>query len=303
MRLTIHALVLVCSLAPLASAQPKPAAAITPEARVAADDAFQRQDWREAVRRYEAIVAVEGQNFPARGRLGHSLLELDRLREALPHLEAAVANVPAPKLAFQLARAHARLGDEAKAYAALHKMVAAGGIATATLAGERDFAKLAVQPRFKQVIAENGVALAPCRTGPERRQFDFWIGEWNVVDANGSPAGTSTIQSILDGCTLLENWTSIGGNGGKSFNVYDRNDKKWHQTWVDDKGTFTHYIGGLVDGKMVVVHEQIAGGAKTLARMTFTKLPDGAVRQLGEKSTNGGTSWTVTFDLVYRRRK
>ena len=70
---------------------------------------------------------------------------------------------------------------------------------------------------------------------PEHRQFDFWIGDWDV-QVSGQPAGTNTIQLILDGCVLQENWTGSKGGTGKSFNFYDSAKGKWQQTWVDNTG-------------------------------------------------------------------
>jgi hypothetical protein len=37
-------------------------------------------------------------------------------------------------------------------------------------------------------------------------------------------------------------------------------------------------------------------------KMTFFRLPDGSVRQLGERSTDDGKTWSVTFDLLYRKK-
>src|SRR5882672_7825099 len=68
----------------------------------------------------------------------------------------------------------------------------------------------------------------------QARQFDFWIGRWAVTE-KGKPAGTNSIERILDGCALLENWTGAQGGSGKSLNFFDRADGKWHQTWVDGR--------------------------------------------------------------------
>ena len=147
-----------------------------------------------------------------------------------------------------------------------------------------------------------GCAPVACASA-EHRQFDFWIGEWDVKNPQGLQAGTSSVQLILGKCIIYENWSSGSGSDGKSFNIYDVNDKKWHQTYVDDKGTFTHYIGGLVNGEMAVIADTPVAGKSTLAKMTFSKLPNGDVRQHGENSTDEGKSWTTTFDLIYSRKK
>jgi hypothetical protein len=47
----------------------------------------------------------------------------------------------------------------------------------------------------------------------------------------------------------------------------------------------------------------VQNGTKTTARMTFSKLDNGDVRQHGENSTDGGKTWTTTFDFIYVRVK
>src|SRR5688500_1921848 len=63
------------------------------------------------------------------------------------------------------------------------------------------------------------------------RQFDFWIGEWEVNDARGRRLGTNRIEAILGGCVLAESWEGSSGSRGRSLNVYDPGDNKWHQSW------------------------------------------------------------------------
>lgn len=273
---------------------------ITPAQRQTARDAYTRGDWAAAVTAYEALVAAE--HHPGQhGRLGIALVELGKARDAVSHLETSLATIPDPKVAFYLARAKAKLGDPKAAFAALDKMVKFGGIPVATLRADRDLAVLAKDRRFQEVTAKNLAAVEPCRAAPEFRQFDFWIGDWTVADPKGNAAGTSSVQLMLGSCVLQENWTG-GNSSGKSFNIYDATDKKWHQTWVDDRGTFTHYIGSFADGAMRITTDHPANGKPGLARMTFTKLPSGEVRQHGESSTDNGKTWATTFDLIYTKR-
>jgi hypothetical protein len=289
-------LVLVLAASPFAHADPQ----LTQAQRDAANDAFQRASWPAAAKAYAAIVAVE--DHPAQhGRYGTALVEIGKPRDAIPHLEKALAIIPNPRFALSLARAHAKLAEADAAFAALDKMVAMGGVPVAMLAAARELAALADHQRFTDVVARNRAAVEPCRATPEFRQFDFWIGEWTVKDPKRNTAGTSSVQLILGSCVIFENWTGAGSIG-KSFNIYDGNDKKWHQTWTDDRGTFTHYIGSFTDGKMVLVADQPANGKPGLARMTFSRLPGGDVRQLGEASSDGGKTWTLSFDLIYSRR-
>ena len=142
----------------------------------------------------------------------------------------------------------------------------------------------------------------PCGT-PQHRQFDFWIGEWDVRTPDGKRAGTNRITGILGGCGLQENWTGAGGTTGTSLNTYDATRGLWHQTWIDSSGTVLLLEGTFRDGRMVLggVTRQ-ARGATTHDRITWEPLGGGDVRQLWEQSSDGGTSWTVVFDGRYTRR-
>ncbi|MGZ3405295.1 MAG: hypothetical protein ACXWIY_12840 [Caldimonas sp.] len=145
----------------------------------------------------------------------------------------------------------------------------------------------------------------PACQSAEYRQFDFWIGTWDVFLPNGQRAGENRIEPIAGQCALLENWSGRGGVTGKSLNIYDRDDKRWHQTWVDGSGGLLMLAGGLVDKRMVMASEANAPNgapAPVLQRIAWTPNDDGSVRQLWESSADGGKSWTVQFDGKYVRR-
>ena len=275
---------------------------ITPEMRTAANDAYQKQDWKSAAVAYEGIVKVEEKNAGANYRLGLSFLNLNETAKAAKHLEAAMAISPNAVFALALARAEARAGRTDKVYAVFERSVALGGMAAESLNDEKDFAAIKSEAKFAEYVKKLDTLANPCRNMPEFRQFDFWIGEWLPKNAQGVTVGTSSIQLILSSCIIFENWETPV-SAGKSFNVFDVRDRKWHQTWVDNRGLITHYVGGLVDGKMVLDSESVQNAVKTIARMTFSKLDNGDVRQHGENSTDGGKTWTTSFDFIYVRKK
>lgn len=145
----------------------------------------------------------------------------------------------------------------------------------------------------------------PACTRAEYRQFDFWLGEWNVTLPNGRAAGTNHIQSINAGCGLREEWKGAGGSTGTSLNAFDPVSGRWHQTWIGSDGTLLLLDGGLRDGAMELSGVTTgADGAKTLHRIRWRPLggPPAAVRQLWESSTDDGKTWTVAFDGKYERR-
>lgn len=142
----------------------------------------------------------------------------------------------------------------------------------------------------------------PC-SGPEHRQFDFWVGEWDVTTPDGKPAGTNRIESILGGCVLMESWESTSGQSvGHSFNLYSR-DGKWHQTWVDNGGTLLELVGGLDGDRMVMSQERTTpDGKASLHEISWTPLETGQVKQHWRVTTDGGETWRDAFVGIYTKR-
>jgi hypothetical protein len=147
---------------------------------------------------------------------------------------------------------------------------------------------------------------SPC-SAPEHRQFDFWVGEWEVRDAQGQLAGTNTITRVLGGCALHESWKGSGGMSGNSVNAYDAGRRQWHQTWVDDQGGLLVLDGSFADGRMVLssgpVPSRREPGVMVTHRITWQQFADRRVRQLWEATRDGGKTWDVVFDGTYVARK
>ena len=87
-------------------------------------------------------------------------------------------------------------------------------------------------------------AVGRCEAG-DHRQFDFWLGDWNVYAPDGKLAGVNSISSEYEGCVLHERYSTDRGFSGESLNAYDPVRKVWHQTWVDSSGTLLLLEGGL----------------------------------------------------------
>jgi len=151
------------------------------------------------------------------------------------------------------------------------------------------------------IVASLPAAAAPCDAS-EHRQFDFWLGEWEVRTPDGKLAGTNRIEREYGGCVLHERYDTGRGYSGESLNVYDAPRKAWHQTWVDTSGTLLLLEGGLRDGRMVLEGQTVGADAQTTRhRITWTPNPDGSVRQFWE-STDARGQWTTAFDGLYKRK-
>ena len=144
----------------------------------------------------------------------------------------------------------------------------------------------------------------PC-DAPEFRHFDFWLGDWDVKNEDGSRVlGHNVIEPLAGKCGVHENWTGAGGGTGRSLNTYQRSDGKWHQVWVGMGGGVLHLIGGLKDGAMVLEGSSPGpNNTSVMNRVTWTPLPDGRVRQFWQTSNDGGKTWTAGFDGFYSKKK
>ncbi len=143
-----------------------------------------------------------------------------------------------------------------------------------------------------------------CDENPHHREFDFWLGDWEVTDRTGETRyGVNRISRESGGCLVLEDYTSAGGLTGKSINYYDPVSARWHQHWVDSSSSIIRLSGELRDGAMVLEGTiyYLASGKTAALRGVWTPLGDGRVRQFFEQANEDG-EWKTWFDGYYRRQ-
>jgi tetratricopeptide (TPR) repeat protein len=296
-------LALSVTLAPRATAQPFAATTV-------ADSAFQRSDWSTAAREYERVLARDSTGGYAWFRLGASRHALGDYGGAARALERAARIGFQPiGVQYRLARAYARLGDRDRALAHLDS-AARRGLPPQQLQSEHDLDPIRGDARFTATVALAEATRYPCRAMPEAKQFDFWIGQWDVTPwalarpQSGQQIGTNDVQPILEHCVLLENWRAAAGGEGKSFNYYDTNLHRWRQVWMADSGGPLDYTGEYRDGAMRFTGWTLDGqGRRVEQKLTFFNIAPDTVRQLFEASSDSGRTWTSTFDGRYVRRK
>jgi hypothetical protein len=98
-----------------------------------------------------------------------------------------------------------------------------------------------------------GAAAHGCDAAPYR-QFDFWVGRWDVF-SGANLVGTNEVKSRVDGCVVEENWTSASLGRGRSLNAYDAATGTWSQFWVGSGGCQFSVIlmeGGFANGSMTM---------------------------------------------------
>lgn len=271
-----------------------------------ADSLFQAGDWPAAAAAYEAILSRDSTVAMASYRLARVRGEQGRHGEAIELYDAAERHgFGSVYIRFGKARAYVALGDEAAALAELEAAAEGGFGQAGAITQDPGLEPLTDNPGLAAVLGKVERNSEPCRHMPEARQFDFWVGTWDVYNPqNGRQVGVNVIEPVLKDCALVENWSGAGGSDGKSMNFFDAQRKTWRQVWVSDLGNILDYRHGEYrDGAMrfsgITIDE---AGDTTRQKLTFFEVAPDTVRQLFEASTDGGRSWNTTWVGIYVKR-
>lgn len=312
MRRVIYLLSIVFGVASVTKGQSAAAGGQPPAADLQrAADAFARRDWPAARASYESIASTHPQYAIARFRLGVALLELGDFATAERDLrEGERLGMPAAQSAYRLAQLFAARGDADSAFAELGRAADNGlTIPPSALASDAHFKSLEKHPKWKPTLDAFDAIVQPCRHDSRFREFDFWIGDWDVRPTGQPPVGSPARNTVTledNGCVVMEHWTSPSGSEGQSFNIFDRSYGEWRQTWVDNIGGQHDYRGRLIDGNMVFVGDTPAPNGRlgrVPTRLTFYHLGPDSVRQFSQVSADSGRTWQVSYDLIYVRRR
>lgn len=161
-------------------------------------------------------------------------------------------------------------------------------------------------------------AADPTCEAPEHRRFDFWIGEWDVVNRQRNPArpadetlyetGTATnrVYAILDGCAVVEHWEGrlLPDRHVLGFSVraWDPGRRTWVAllNWPGPAGpSFFTMEGDFADSVATFTSEAPAGGR---VRYRFQDIEDDRLRWVGARRPPGEESWSRFWVMDFERR-
>jgi len=279
---------------------------------------FAKGDWTGALSAYQNLAAAFPRHPLSRLRVGVAQMELHRLSDADASLQLAESlGAPAPQVAFRMAQLRSEQHRADEAITQLLRALNAGLFVTpGALTADAHLKPLQQHARWPSVLDAADALVRPCLHDPRFREFDFWIGDWDVTPtaaanapanaAGGAPPARNTVTLLNNGCTIMEHWVAPGGSEGQSFNLFDRSIGQWRQTWVDNIGGQHDYRGGLVQGNMVFEGDTPAPNGqrgRIPTRLTFFHISKDSVRQFSQTSSDSGKTWTTSYDLMYVRRK
>jgi hypothetical protein len=229
----------------------------------------------------------------------------DQLAIARKSLDKASAYGLSPiQVGMEKARILVASNDPAGATTELQGLFAAGFSAVGVLTSDPLINSMAGRQEYDELVQDMSVQAYPCAHQKGFQDFDFWIGEWDVHLANGTPAGSNTIEAVERGCALTEHWISANRGTGMSINYLDKASNEWVQVWNAEGGSQIIISGGLTDDGMAMEGyiNYVGNGVTAPFRGLWTPLPDGRVRQYFEQSNDGGSTWAPWFEGYYTRK-
>lgn len=143
--------------------------------------------------------------------------------------------------------------------------------------------------------------------GPEFRQLDFWLGQWDVRwDARAGLAagqGSNTVTRTLGGCVVQEAFVggpSTGGLIGHSVSSFHAGAQRWRQTWVDNQGGHFALVGGPEGERFVLVASRLSDGTP-VQRMVFEAITERSLTWRWQVTADGGSTWSDQWVMHYTR--
>lgn len=154
--------------------------------------------------------------------------------------------------------------------------------------------------------------------GPDSRAFDFWIGEWDVLNRNRRPDGvefhptggaTDKVHAVVGGCAIVEHWRgdAIGSYIlGFSIRAYDRRSEEWViallwpttgvPSFGELRGDFRHGRGQFFSQRLSTEGDTVKN------RFVFSDIRSDALRWENGTSRDGGRSWVGHWIMEFSRR-
>jgi hypothetical protein len=275
-----------------------------------ADSLFSSRDFNHAGAIYKSLISDTSHDALHLNRLAYTELVSKNYQAAELHLNRALASHPSPGLKAsiysRLARVTAAKDNVSETVVLLDSALANGYISYPELDTLEDFSKIRNNVNFIAVRERLYNSIYPCYQDKHAREFDFWIGEWDVyVTGTNIYAGNSVIQRISGGCAILENWQSAVSEG-KSLNFVNDSTHKWKQVWVGSypNGKQDFVNGEYKDSVMRFAFTTTDAQGRTLqGKFSFFNQGPNQVRQLNETSSDDGKTWIVSYDFTYKRKK
>ena len=153
----------------------------------------------------------------------------------------------------------------------------------------------------------------------ESRDFDFWIGEWDVMNRNrpaeearwyDTGSATSRVYPVVAGCGVVEHWRGHTFGEfvvGFSLRAFNPQRGQWDLVllWPNQGNPrFGALGGGFRHNRGEFFSQNVtAEGDTTYTRFTFSDITPNSLRWQDGSSSDAGRSWESSWIMEYSRRE
>ena len=276
------------------------------------DSLYAKKNWAAAKMKYDGYLKTDDSNSIVWNRLGFSNQNLGYLQEALQDYNKCLSRHPTPIVksvaTLRTAQVYSLMNNTDNASTWLVQATALGYNSLNDLDSLPSFSNLRKAPNFQSLRKQIYESVYPCSSNPLNHDFDFWIGDWTCYRTGTEVlSGYSHIESIAGGCAILENYSTTQAYSGKSFNYYDTVSNTWKQDWIGSGGPSDrqHYDQGkFTNGNMHFSYETTnPTGERIKGNFIFYFISRDSVRQYQDVIDANGKTLSVTYDLMYIRKK
>ena len=152
------------------------------------------------------------------------------------------------------------------------------------------------------------------------RQFDFWIGEWDVTNRHRRPESddpvwydtglaTDRVEPVVGGCAIVEHWDgtlTFDRVVGFSVRAFDPRREVWDLVllWPSpNRPVFATFAGEFRHGRGEFNAESVdAHDRPQTTRLTFADVGPDALRWDLALSSDSGITWRTSWIMEFARR-
>jgi len=276
-----------------------------------ADSLFNAGNWKAATSAFDSGLKTDASNGRIWYRLAETYKSQGLYKEAIESYKKSIdlktGGIPLGFIKASLAKAYSQNKDSSNVFQLLSEMVSNGYGNFPDLISSTEYGWLKSNARFVSIVSRAKSNAFPCMNNPHNREFDFWVGQWNVYQTGTDyQVGMSSIENTSGGCLILENWTAVGNpDEGKSMNFLNPKTAKWEQHYMGIAGASQNYYNGeYKEGAMRFEGDGVdKAGNKLLFRLTYFNERPNQVKQLLEQSADSGKTWITLYDFTYKKTK
>ena len=129
-------------------------------------------------------------------------------------------------------------------------------------------------------------------TDDRARALDFRIGTWDYR-AEGYDPGQTVVTRDASRCALIERYADVKGGRSASLFIFAAGDSFWHVTTYDPAGR------SVMSGQ--IIPDGVAFYHSPVDREVYRRQTDSTAVFSGERSADGGQTWTSWVTAMYRR--